>query len=143
MKSGAHHPDHTSLRTHRRQLWTQILLPILIAVIVFIAVIVLLSLGTFRNNGDVDRWAAISTIWMVLPVMILSLVLIVGLGAMIYALGWITQVIPTYSYKAQGFIYQVEAGVRRVAGIAHKPVLLFHEFGTFIKAIVKKVRERI
>ncbi len=72
MKSTSPNPakDHLSYRLHRKQMWTQILLPIILTFLVFIAIIVLTSLATFRGNGDVGRWAAISTIWLVLPVMI-------------------------------------------------------------------------
>jgi heme/copper-type cytochrome/quinol oxidase subunit 2 len=66
--------DHPSYQLHRKQMWTQILLPILLTVLVFIAVIVLTSIATFRDNGDVGRWAAISTIWLVMPVMIVGLI---------------------------------------------------------------------
>ena len=69
-------------------MWTQILLPILLTVLVFIAVIVLTSIATFRNNGDVARWAAISTIWLVLPVMITGLILLaILLQSSIYSRG--------------------------------------------------------
>ena len=75
--------DHPSYQLHRKQLWTQILLPILLTVLVFIAVIVLTSVATFRNNGDVARWAAISTIWLVLPVLIVGLLFLIILLAII------------------------------------------------------------
>jgi FtsH-binding integral membrane protein len=143
MKTGLRQVDHASTRKHRRQLWTQILLPVIVAVLVFSAVIALLSVATFRNNGDVGRWAAISTIWLVIPVMMVSLILVVLLGAMIYLLGWVTHIIPPYSYQAQRFARRVEAGVRRTAEIAHRPALILREIGTFMKTTIRKARERM
>ena len=130
--------DHPSYQLHRKQLWTQILLPILLAVLVFIAVIVLTSVATFRNNGDVARWAAISTIWLVLPVLIVGLLFLIILLAIIYLLARVTSPIPPYSYQAQKFVYQIEGYVKRGTEMLVKPLL----FVDIIKLQINKFMER-
>ena len=45
------------------------LIPMLIAIVIVVAVIVLTTVATFRDDGDVERWAAISTIWIIIPIM--------------------------------------------------------------------------
>ncbi|MFZ1040088.1 MAG: hypothetical protein WCA79_09205 [Anaerolineales bacterium] len=130
--------DHPSYQLHRKQLWTQILLPILLAVLVFIAVIVLTSVATFRNNGDVARWAAISTIWLVLPVLIVGLLFLIILLAIIYLLARLTSLIPPYSYQAQKFVYQIEGYVKRGTEMLVKPLL----FVDIIKSQINKFMER-
>jgi hypothetical protein len=134
--------DHPSYQNHRRQLWTQILLPILIAVLVFIAVIIMTSLATFRAHGDVDRWAAISTIWLILPIMIVGVILLALIIAMIYLIARFTTLIPPYSYQAQRIVYRIEGAVRHFAGMVRKPLLALQELATLIKAYMKKVQER-
>jgi hypothetical protein len=119
-------------------MWTQILLPILLTVLVFIAVIVLTSVATFRDNGDVARWAAISTIWLVLPVMIAGIVLLIFLLAIIYLLARFISMIPPYSDQAQRFVYQIEGYVKRGTEMIVKPVL----FVDIIKSQIKKFMER-
>jgi predicted membrane protein len=132
------HQDHPSYQLHRRQVWTQILLPILLTVLVFIAVIVLTSIATFRDNGDVARWAAISTIWLVLPVMIAGIILLIFLLAIIYLLARFISMIPPYSDQAQRFVYQIEGYVKRGTEMIVKPVL----FVDLIKLQIRKYMER-
>ena len=132
------HQDHPSYQLHRKQVWTQILLPILLAVLVFITVIVLTSVATFRDNGDVARWAAISTIWLVLPVMIAGFVILAILLAIIYLLVWLIGMIPPYTNQAQRFVYQIEGYVKRGTEMIVKPVL----FVDLIKSQIKKFMER-
>jgi predicted membrane protein len=130
--------DHPSYQLHRKQMWTQILLPILLTVLIFIAVIVLTSVATFRDNGDVARWAAISTIWLILPVMIAGLILLSILLAIIYLLARFISMIPPYSYQAQRFVFQIEGYVKRGTEMIVKPVL----FVDLIKLQIRKFMER-
>jgi uncharacterized protein involved in cysteine biosynthesis len=134
--------DHPSYRLHRKQLWMQILLPILIAVLVFAAVIIVTSLAAFHANGDVDRWAAISTIWLVLPVIFVGLVLLILLIAMIYLMARVTTLIPPYSYQAQRIVYRFEAGIKRSAEMVRKPVLALQELAALVKKYIVKFQER-
>ncbi|HEY9151760.1 MAG TPA: hypothetical protein VIN60_02660 [Anaerolineales bacterium] len=132
------HQDHPSYQLHRRQMWTQILLPVLLTVIVFITIIVITSIATFRNNGDIARWAAISTIWLVLPVMIAGLIVLVILMAIIYLLARLIGVIPPYSYQAQKIVYRIEGYVKRGAEMILKPM----RFADLIKSQIQKMMER-
>jgi len=127
--------DHPSYQLHRRQMWTQILLPLLLAVLIFIAVIVMTSIATFRDNGDVARWAAISTIWLVIPVMLAGLILLIILLTITYLLARLISVIPPYSYQAQRFVYQIESYVQRGAEMITRPVL----FVEIIKSQIQKI----
>jgi uncharacterized membrane protein len=135
--------DHPSYQLHRRQVWGQILLPVLLALLAVIAVIVLTGLAAFGDGGDVGRWAAISTIWLVLPVMVAGLIFLILLIGMIYLLMRLTRLIPPYSHQAQRIFYRVEGGARRIGEMARKPVLLFQEFGKLIKAYTDKAQKRM
>jgi len=129
--------DHPSYQLHRKQMWTQILIPILLSAIIFIAIIVLTSLATFRGDGDVTRWAAISTIWLVLPVMLAGLMLLIILIAIIYLLGRLIGIIPPYSHQAQRFVYQIEGYVRRGTDMLVRPALLVDAIKSQIKKAVE------
>jgi len=144
MNKPLHHlEDHPSYRLHRKQLWTQILLPILIAVLVFIAVIITTSLATFRGNGDVNRWAAISTIWLILPILVVGVIVLILLIAMIYLMGRLTALIPPYSLQAQGIVYRIEGVVKHAAEMVRKPVQALQELAALVKVYIQKVRERM
>ncbi len=135
--------DHLSYQLHRKQVWQQILLPILLTVLIFIAVIVLTSVATFRDNGEVGRWAAMSTIWILLPVLVADFIFLIILAALIYLILRLTKLIPQYSYQAQRIFNRIEGGAKRISQMAHKPVLLLQELGTFIKVVIQKAQERM
>jgi hypothetical protein len=118
----------------------QVILPVVLAGLIMAGMIILVSAATFRGNGDVGRWAAISTIWLVIPVMIGGLVLLVAVAAIAYLLGRLTGLIPPYTYQAQSFASRVEAGARRVEELAHQPLKIVPEIGWLIKKAFKKMR---
>ena len=69
----------------------QIILPMVLTVILFIALIVLINIATFRDNGDVERWAAVSTIWIVIPIIIGLLIFLALLVGLVYLLARLLQ----------------------------------------------------
>lgn len=115
--------EHESFQAHRRDLVRKILLPILLATAVVIAVAVLTGLAAFREDSGVARWAAISTIWIVLPVMTAGMILLIVFIGLIYLMARLLRLIPPYTDKAQKFAWRVEGYVRRGADMAVKPVL--------------------
>jgi hypothetical protein len=136
-----HDRDHPSYQLHRKQMRTQILLPIIIAALVFVAIIIITSLATFGGEGDVGRWAAISTIWLVLPVMITGLIFLVVLIALIYLMARMTALIPPYSYQAQRFVYRIESAVKRLAEMFRKPVLALQEMTRLARTYIENARK--
>ncbi|HEX7262325.1 MAG TPA: hypothetical protein VF258_10960, partial [Luteolibacter sp.] len=80
MKDVFPEPVHESYRRHRKQRTSQIILPMVLVAILFLGMIVLVNIATFRDNGDVGRWAAISTIWIVIPVCIAGFIFLALLG---------------------------------------------------------------
>jgi hypothetical protein len=142
MKPGLIHREHASYKVHRIQVRTQILLPIVSAILMFITAIVLICVVTIRNPGDQARWAAISTIWLLIPVLFLGLILLIVLGSMIYLFSRISAFILPYSRQAQRFAYRMNGGVNRFAGMMRKPVLFAHGIGALLKSAAQKARER-
>jgi cytochrome c oxidase subunit IV len=138
MKHSAIHrlQDHTSYQLHRKQVWVQILLPVLLAVLVLLAVSYLVIITTFREDGDVGRWAAISTLWLVLPVLGAGLIVLVLFAAIIYLLSYITGLIPSYTFQAQRFVYRINAIVRRIDEMARKPALLIQQISKLVRAFL-------
>lgn len=141
MESSHRRPQHASYRLHRRQVAWQIILPVILAALMIIAAIVLVSLATFRGNGDVERWAAISTMWLTIPVMIGGLVMLAVLIGLAWAVGKGAAFIPPYSYKAQEFVNQAEARVKQGVEYAYRPMRIFPAIGRMIRSRFRKLRE--
>ena len=136
MKAVLPEPVHESYRRHRKQRTSQILLPIVLTALLFVAMVVLVNLATFRDNGDVGRWAAISTIWIVIPVCIMGFVFLALLGGLVYLMGRLLGIAPTYTGKAQDFVHKLAIRIRLAADMVVKPIFAINGFGATIKALL-------
>lgn len=135
MKAVIPEPVHESYIKHRKQRTSQIILPLVLAVLVFIGLVVWVNVATFRDNGDVGRWAAISTMWIVLPVCIMGLVFLAVLGGLVYLMGRLLGVTPRYTGKAQDFVHKLAIRIRRAADMTAKPVISVNGYGAMLKAL--------
>jgi|SRR5688572_17358372 hypothetical protein len=113
MKAKLPQPVHESYLRHRKQLTWQIVLPVVLMVLLTIALIVLINVATFRDNGDVARWAAISTIWIVVPIMIGMLIFLILLVGLIYLLSKLLGITPRYTGLAQDYVHKVAGAIKR------------------------------
>ena len=136
MKAIIHRPVHESYKKHRKEIIWQIILPMVLTAILFIALVVLINIATFRDNGDVGRWAAVSTIWISIPIIIVSLLLLAILVGIVYLLIRLLQITPIYTGKAQDVAYKVAGYVRRAADAAAKPFIFLDSIGASIKVLL-------
>jgi len=116
-------PVHESYKRHRKELLWQITLPVVLTVVVIIVLMVIINIATFRDGGDVARWAAISTIWIVFPVMITGVIFLAVLGGLVFLLARLLNIAPTYTGQAQDFVRKIAGYARRGADMAVKPVI--------------------
>jgi hypothetical protein len=136
MKAVLPKPVHESYRRHRRQLTSQIILPMILSALLCIALIVLINIATFRDNGDAARWAAISTMWIAVPVFITGLVFLALLVGIIYLLGRLLGITPTYTGRAQDFVHKLAIRIRRAADTTVKPVIFLDGVGASINRLL-------
>ena len=136
MKAVIHPPVHESYKRHRKQVTSQIILPMVLTALLFVGMIVLISVATFRDGGDVGRWAAISTIWIVVPLMIAALIFIALLAGMVYLLQRLLQITPTYTGQLQDFIHKIAVYIKRAADATVKPVFFLDGIGASIKRLL-------
>jgi hypothetical protein len=142
MDSKPRKSQHASYRRHRGQVAWQIILPIVLAGLILVGATYLIVVSTFRGNGDVGRWAAISTIWLTIPVLIGGLVELALFIALAWAVGKAVGFIPPYTYKAQVFVSEVEARVKQGVVYAYRPMHLVSQVGRFIRNGIRKVIHR-
>jgi uncharacterized membrane protein len=128
-------PKHYSYTEHRRQFWLQIFLPIILAVLLVIVVAILTSISALGGNGDSTRWAAISTIWLVIPVMVFGLLFLAVVGGLVYLLARTLQVLPPYTSNAQYYVNRAASEIKRFSDMATKPVLFLEGLKASLKAI--------
>lgn len=128
--------NHPSYKNHRRQLWLQIFLPLLITILLMIVIAVLAGLSAFGENGNAPLWTAIATIWLVIPVMVFGLIFLVLIAGLIYLLAQIANVIPPYTAKAQYYVNRVSNETKHFSDMAVKPVLFLEGITASLKAFL-------
>jgi hypothetical protein len=115
---------------------TQIILPMLLSALVFVASIVLISMATFGGNGDVARWGAIATMWLASHVFVLEFVFLALLAGIIYLLGRLLGIAPLYTGKAQDFVQKIMIRIRLLADKLVKPVIFWDSVGASINRLI-------
>ena len=139
MKAQLPHPEHYSYQLHRKQRNMQIILPIILSVVVLVGLIVLISFATFKQGGDVGRWAAISTIWIVIPILLAGLITLVVLIGLIYLMARALQGLPHYTGIAQDYVYLARGYIIRAADMAAKPILVLDGWLESIKVFFGRI----
>jgi hypothetical protein len=107
-------------KAHARQRLWQITLPLVVGVIVVIALLVLASLA---GTAQASRWADISLIFLLIPVMVISLIFLVLGAGLVYALVRVLQVIPAFAFRVQNLFTLIEDRVRTGANLAAEPII--------------------
>jgi hypothetical protein len=98
--------------------------------------VILINLATFQWNGDVGRWAAVSTIWIVMPMIVAGLIFFVLLAGMIYLLARLLGILPTYTGQAQDFAHMLALRVRHLADASVKPVISLSGLGASLRTLL-------
>ena len=131
---------HESYKRHRKQVMWQIILPVVLTSLLLIALIVLINIATFRDGGDVGRWAAISTIWIVIPIMIGLVIVVAILGGLVYLMQKLLHITPTYTSLAQDYVYLAEGYIKRATEAIIKPVLQLNGILASILTFFEKIK---
>lgn len=103
-----------------RQIWLQIYLPL------FVGLLGLIGLVVFLRNGGVgtaSAWADASTVFLLMPVIILGLFLTVVCIGLSVGLGYLIGWLPGPIRKGWEALLRVESGVRRGADMAARPMI--------------------
>ena len=133
-------PHHPSYKTHRRQLWTQILLPVLLAALAISVAPVTAWLAGVGPRAEVGRWAAISTMWLLLPAVVALLALLVLLVFAIFLAARLGSLAPPYTDRAQRIAGRVAEVSGRAAAMIRRPVLAVRQLRDMATANWRRLR---
>lgn len=131
-------PQHASYLEHRKQVIWQVILPVLLAALLLIGLILWVSMATFGGTGDVSRWAAISTIWLVIPFLVAGLIVLIVLLGVSYLLGRLLQITPTYTGIAQDYVFRAAGIIQRITAAVVKPVIYLDGLAANIRAFLRR-----
>ena len=141
MKATIPQPVHESYLKHRKQVVWQVILPVVLTSLLCVALIVLINIATFNQGGDVARWAAISTIWIVIPIMIGLLIVTALLGGLVYLMKELLNATPTYTGMAQDYVHIGAGYVRRALDSIVEPVLKLNGILASLNAFFEKMKQ--
>lgn len=98
---------------HNRQVFWQILLPVILAAFAGIALVVLLSISTANGSAASAQWSSIATIWLILPWMIFAGFFALMLVGLIYLISRLRRKLPTYTHLINTYIqiFNIRVGI--------------------------------
>ena len=132
-------PVHYSYLKHRNQVMRQIILPVALSALLLVGIVVLVSYATFSQGGDVGRWAAISTMWVILPMLLGGLVVLAILGGLIYLMWRALKALPYYTGIAQDYVFIARGYIIRGANMLVKPILSLDGWLQSMKAFFERM----
>jgi uncharacterized BrkB/YihY/UPF0761 family membrane protein len=102
---------------HRREVFLQITLPMLIGVLLVVSLVAGIILSGPTSTSDLSRWADVSLIWLILPSLFIALFFLIIIAAFIYLITIILRMTPRYARILQLYF---EIGKYRVSLISDK-----------------------
>jgi hypothetical protein len=105
---------------HRREVFWQIIFPLIIGAALILALAVGAGLVSYNTASQA---ANISTIWLILPALALTFIFTLVLAAVTYGLIRLIGILPPYAALAQNFFVLVNQKVRKVSDQAAEPVI--------------------
>ncbi|MBA4420717.1 MAG: hypothetical protein C0391_06190 [Anaerolinea sp.] len=128
---------------HQRQFFVQILLPVVVISAGLLALGLLAAFtGSQVYTSRTAVWAHISTIFMVLIVIVVSLGCLVLTLASIYGLGWLLSHLPGYSYIAQLYVQLFTSRIQSIANRTTQPFITVKSGWAAARALFNKRHSR-
>ena len=121
--------DRPSLQRHRLQRFWQILFPALVALVLLI---VAGGLIVAAESSENRLWTDVALIWLITPVLLLSLLLLAVVIVLIYLLSRLTKGIPPLGGRAQEIAGKVNLVTRKLAEITYKPFMFLRRARDFL-----------
>jgi len=107
-------------KQHRTQVFWQIWLPLFMSIVLFICLAVsAITAGTIATA----KWANLSTIYLIIPNMIIGLIYLILITAMVYGLVRLLSVFLIYSRLVQDYFFNADVIIRLWSDKAVAPFL--------------------
>jgi hypothetical protein len=108
---------------HRREVWWQITLPLLLGCLLLVALIAGVIWAATDPASEVGRWADISLMWIMLPALFAALVMLILLIGITYLVSKLLGVLPGYARLVQDFFTVGKLKVIQFSDTLVKPVM--------------------
>ena len=123
---------------HKRDVLWQITLPFVVGVLVIIIFGVFVIASAVKGPEGVSLWADISLIWLILPALFFTLLATAVLGALLYGVIRLIDVLPRYTYKAQNVLAAIQRKLTQISNTAAEPVMKTNTWTAALKALFRQ-----
>lgn len=127
---------------HRRQMIWQVWAPLFVSIIIVLGLAFLAIAGAAVGSPQVERWASISAVLVIIPWLIIGLIIFAIIGGVAYGVFWLLERMPGWLLTAQLFMVQTALTVRRIADVVAKPVMSVNIFSAQVSALWRKLARR-
>ncbi len=105
---------------HRREVWWQITIPLLVITVVFVGLAVFFVL---QPAARASVWADVSLIFLIFISFLPMFLLLVASAGLAYALWRANQGLPAVTWQMQGFMQRVQEGSVRISNKVASPII--------------------
>ena len=113
---------------HRREVFWQITFPLILALLILLGLAGFVIYAGFQGSANVSRWADVSLIWLLMPAVFVTLVVLIILTGVVYLVSKLLGVLPGYARLVQNFFYLAQVRIKSIADKAVEPVLKLRSF---------------
>jgi hypothetical protein len=130
---------------HKHDVLLQITLPLVIGGLLIVLAIagIIWSAAGGPASGEVNRWANVSLIWLILPALFFVLLGTVILIGLVYAVTKLLAVLPGYARLTQDWFVRLGGKVRLVSDKVVEPFLKAHSFSAGTRQAGRSVRNQV
>lgn len=108
---------------HKREVFWQISLPLIIGTLVLVAAVVAIILSALQPVTDLERWADVSLIWIILPSLFFALIMLAVLVALVFVVSLMLRSIPRYARILQLYFELGKSKIYKLANLLVEPIL--------------------
>jgi hypothetical protein len=108
---------------HRREAFWQITFPLLMGILLLLAAVAVIILSATQAVTDVGRWADVSLMWLILPSLFFTLILLALLIGFVYLISILLRLIPHYALILQLYFEAGKNKVRQLSNQSIEPIV--------------------
>ena len=123
---------------HRRELFRQVTLPLIIGISLVLALIVgviLVAIASYGNPEPISRWADVSLIWLLMPATLIALILLLVNVGLVYLVVQLLRVLPGYSHAIHLFVIRVQLKITDISDKLAEPFIKAHSASASLNAL--------
>lgn len=135
-----HNRNPITHQAHRGEVFRQITLPLVIGGLLLLgAALAVLVLGV-RGQGDVRRWADVSLIWLIAPMMIVAFLFLALTAGLAYAVTRLLGALPPFARQVQDVFILIRHRLTMLSDSLVEPVLRSQQGAASWQALWGRVR---